>query len=263
MFADAKRKLRRADQHLANLKGAVQSFVRSKPYAFRIEREAKAGHYLLCGRITRSPRLLWALWIGDFIHNARSALDYAVYAMSTLDPGDQLRQSLQFPICDCPQSYSNACRKNHRLDGVDQAKKDVIEGHQPYQRSTTISDDSLFLLRGMSNVDKHHSLHLVAAAGQHATIQMGPIRYQATGGAVIKLGDWVTIQQVNMGRMSERESIVGRVTVSRGKCNMDPQPSIQVEFGKGEPWIQGRQVVQTLSAIRDRVEETIVDLEEA
>lgn len=205
-----------------------------------------------------------SLLIGDFVHNVRSALDHAIYEISSLSDTDKLRKHLQFPICDTSEKYAEACRR-HQLDGLLHAQEVIIERYQPYNFPQGFSDDALSLLREINIVDKHHIIQVTAASGEHATVKVsGIINVVARGGGKINLGNSISIQQVNNGVMGERESVVGKIYYSsKQNRSIELKPTIKVEFGEGKPRVEGRQVVTTLTAILNRIEEIVRDLKAA
>lgn len=259
-----KMKLRRAKHHLNNLNGIVQRFIKAQPYSMRIENDSDPEHHLLWGRMIRRPRRNWGLLVGDFVHNARSALDHVIHEMSALPPLDRFRRELQFPICDTSEEYVKA-RRRHRLDGVCPMQEVIIEKHQPYNGPNGFADDALSLLRELNIADKHHVLQLLVVSGEHATVNISGMNFVAMGGGVIKLGDIISMQQVNNGKMSERESVVGKIFWSSRQDrqrHMHVKPTIQIKFGGSNPRIEGRNVIGTLRAILHRVERVIEELED-
>ena len=90
------------------------------------------------------------------------------------------------------------------------------------------------------------------------------INVVARGGGKINLGNSISIQQVNNGVMGERESVVGKIYYSsKQNRSIELKPTIKVEFGEGKPRVEGRQVVTTLTAILNRIEEIVRDLKAA
>jgi hypothetical protein len=117
-------------------------------------------------RLTRSvefraqpPLEAWGLLVGDTLMNLRATLDYLVYAISySRNPGEfEDDRSTEFTIADSGQSFAR--RAPRELRGLPTDASALIEGLQPYHRSS-VEEDPLWLLREMSNIDKHRSLHL-------------------------------------------------------------------------------------------------------
>ena len=113
------------------------------------------------------PVLRLGVLVGDVISNLRSALDHVVYAVSFSRDPDEFRddRSTFFPIRDDPQGFTRRRRKEweplHEIRGIPPEAQAFIEGLQPYH-GDNVSEDPLCVLREMSNIDKHRSIHLAA-----------------------------------------------------------------------------------------------------
>jgi hypothetical protein len=95
--------------------------------------------------------LYMSLPVSDCIHNLRAALDYLVYELALLDSG-AVRGGTQFPIEDCPKSFSTK-RRNTYLCGLSDNHIRAIELLQPYS-----GIEWTRTLRAISNPDKHRHL---------------------------------------------------------------------------------------------------------
>ena len=93
-------KLRRADKHLNAIKVAIDRFIASKPYTFVLDADPKPPNYSIVARVKHLPDEELGIIIGDFAHNARSALNLLVYQLSQLPITDAKRYRLEFPIFD-------------------------------------------------------------------------------------------------------------------------------------------------------------------
>jgi hypothetical protein len=120
--------------------------------SFATEREAQPEH--------------WPLLAGEAVQSLRAALDHSVYAAS----GGEERT--QFPIYKSAEDF--AARPSSWLKGVPEATVAAIERLQPYrlapQKPTA---EPLYLLRELSNADKHRVLATVTTAVQHEAIGIG------------------------------------------------------------------------------------------
>ena len=105
------------------------------------------------------------LMMGDAIHNFRSALDSAVFALAHSDSprGVKFPHKLQFPICDNSGGWNSEMGRK-RLNGVKPKHVAIIERFQPYHGKNFVNiDDTIFvnplaLLRDSSNIDKHQQI---------------------------------------------------------------------------------------------------------
>lgn len=253
-------KLRRAHDHLDVLKDAIQQFVDSKPYTFRIDPHPKPPDYVIRAHINQAPPDDFGLAIGDFAHNARSALDVLVYRLSRLpESAKRERRHLAFPIFANPEDFHE--KKARLLNGIDACHVSFIEAAQPYNGSRR--DDPLAILREINNRDKHCVVTTVGAIGREPSITLN--RPQRNVGKIVMRAG--TVELVGFGiewasaqdrAITEDGAIVARITAkNQMQIDMNQDLEIDVQFGKGVPGIQGRQVVNTLSEIRDRVQQLL------
>jgi hypothetical protein len=105
------------------------------------------------------PQLRWGLMVGDVIHNARSALDQAVWLIALrTTPVEELWQDdvgwkIAFPV-----TLSESKFNRHRaLPFLADDGKEVLRGVQPYQEGDI--PEALQLLDRLWNIDKHRVIH--------------------------------------------------------------------------------------------------------
>ncbi len=172
-------KLYRAEEHLRSLDGEMTSFL--QPGCYEIINE-----FLVEGQInppitgpTRGifrrrvifknnpPLLRWGTIIGDAINNLRSSLDQVIYSISYSRNPTEFRddRSTEFPICDSPDAFNRPRRRarppHYEIRGIPPDAQAIVEGLQPYNRGKDkVSTDPLWILREMSNIDKHRSIHV-------------------------------------------------------------------------------------------------------
>src|SRR5215218_6041340 len=87
-------KLARAHEHLVALRAAIDEYLAARPFATPNERDEASGDYVFRLVVQQPLPLRLGVMVGDFAHNARSALDHLVYLLSE---GAYPRTS-QFPI---------------------------------------------------------------------------------------------------------------------------------------------------------------------
>jgi hypothetical protein len=114
----------------------------------------------------RPPLLRWGTIIGDAIQNLRSALDHIVYTISyrSNSSGFMNDETTEFPICDNFDALRGPHRRTwgpfHQIRGIPKDAQAIIEGLQPYHRGKeSLQADPLWILREMSNIDKHRTIH--------------------------------------------------------------------------------------------------------
>jgi len=261
-------KLRRADKHLNAIKVAINRFIASKPYDFVFEADPKPPNYSIIAMVRHLPDEEWGLIIGDFAHNARSALDMLVYQLSQLLLDDNKRFNLQFPIFDEVDGYEGNVQRY--LAGVTPEHIAIIESFQPYKRLDGSYDDALGILRAINNADKHRIINVVGAVGSFEGVGFGAgrigtniirgngIGIRVNGSSSVNFGDGFTYTGVGDGIIVKDRTVVAKLT-----SNTPPQvkmlhySNIAIQFGEGDPRVQGRSVVDTLTLIYDRVKEVI------
>ena len=261
-------KLHRADRHLNAIKIEVDRFIASKPYSFMLEANPKPPNYIIVARVRHLPDEEWGLIIGDFAHNARSALDLLVYQLSQLPPDNKRRFALEFPICDEVEDYTSKVQRY--LAGVAPEHIAIIEDFQPYKGLKGSHDDALGILRAINNADKHRIINVVGAVGSFEGVGFGAgrvgtniIRGNGIGirvnhGSSVNFGDGVTYTGVGDGIIVKDRTVVAKLTSNTPpQVKMLPYFQIAIQFGEGDPRVQGRSVVDTLTFIYDRVKEVI------
>jgi hypothetical protein len=79
-LVNVRRKLDRAEQHLDRLEAAVAPYNSGNFYSVGdLKRE---GEWLVCRlKVKQAPDPEWGLWVGEFLHNTRSALDNLVWQL--------------------------------------------------------------------------------------------------------------------------------------------------------------------------------------
>src|SRR5665213_3439953 len=99
-FVDARLKLGRAGEHLEQVR-ALTDEVASET---EVEFDAEKSEYFISKEVPPLPATL-SLSIGDFVHNARASLDYAVYELVTrLGKAPPRRGG--FPICASTDDFT-------------------------------------------------------------------------------------------------------------------------------------------------------------
>lgn len=172
-------KLQRASQHLKELKAEIDGWVEGDGYSIRIEpdpdpqcREYKIKANIL-REITEDP---FSLLIGDFLQNARAALDYIAFALGEAgaDDGmldDETALNAGFPIVGDVDREGFSGRGGDRFDElaarkiptVTEAVRAIIERSQPYYTGGELwASEPLWHLHELARFDRHRFLHPAA-----------------------------------------------------------------------------------------------------
>lgn len=154
-LASAWSRVRRADRHLREVRGRVNRFLNSNPYTIREKDDSGPDEVTIRVIPTRKPSALWDSMVADCLHNYRSALDHAVWALT--ERHGQPTRNRTFPIYLKRTEF----RKKYRGDVGDTGRcgaKAVIERFQPYKRGNGGDHSPLWLLHELDRFAKHRRL---------------------------------------------------------------------------------------------------------
>lgn len=159
-------KLERAEHHLDRLEAEVGAYNRRHPYFVPAELEAQDDGWFIARLVVREPPdPRWGVRVGEFVHNARSALDYLVWWLVESNKrkptGDnQFPMFTAVPATDKDRAERRRALKR-RLKGVPDEQRALIEALQPYTGGHVHRRPKLALtwLSVLSNTDKHRYLH--------------------------------------------------------------------------------------------------------
>jgi hypothetical protein len=166
-------KLNRAQAHLETLEREIKAWLAKKPYAVFGEYEpGSPDQYVFRVRFFAPVPPEWGVLIGEFLHNARSALDHIAWQVVSRGRGTPGR-STQFPIVLLKKEWGRESRR--RLPGASRRHIALIRERQPYQRPALLkkirsprrwsaAGHPLAILAALSNEDKHRVLTTTPAA---------------------------------------------------------------------------------------------------
>lgn len=264
-------KLRRAEKHLNDARASIQAFLESRPYTFALEANPKPPDFIIVVQATQlAPADDTGVIIGDFAHNARSALDLLTFQLSNLPPDDSDRRSLQFPIFDDEDRYKDHVERY--LAKVKPEHIAIIEDFQPYKNHDGFDNDPLSLLHDINNVDKHRVLHVIGAIARFLGLDFGGPRLGSdiiVGSApalsvghksTVNFGDGVTYTGVGDGVIVQNRTVVAKLTMP-SQVNMRPKFQVTIKFDEGSGRVKGRPVMNTLTIIHDRVRKVLSKFE--
>jgi hypothetical protein len=124
----------------------------------------------------------FGVWLGDFLHNVRCALDYCVYS-AVVEVGKDSGENAKFPIKKTKDLWlSDLVNRPPKarpspLIGLafDSREFAIVEQAQPYHVLTKDRPGHpLLKLQGLSNIDKHRQLHAVATRTTTPTFRVEP-----------------------------------------------------------------------------------------
>jgi len=162
-------KLARARDHARQLTREADAFRDSRPYQVVQDRDPDTGEWRTRAVVTRQPPASMGPILGDAVHNLRSSLDHAIFALSVAHQARELTEDEQrrptFPICRAEREWPKAVSSDLAL--VSDPARDQVRRLQPFLRpEDERSWDVLACLSDLDNADKHRSLLLTASAVQ-------------------------------------------------------------------------------------------------
>ena len=260
-----KLKLGRAKQHLDQLESEIADFIAGKPYTFTARPGEFYGEYLLVASANREVPEHWSLVIGDFAHNARSALDVLVGGISTLPPSDPKRRKTQFPIMTNAESFTETAKR--LLLGVSELDIAKISAEQPFVSG--VAPHPLHLLAELNNADKHRYIAVVGAVGREPTLELsGPAQispgFFMGGGMSAVLSPGLEVNMMGLkvaaigdGVLAKGETPVASIRFPGEEPSIHAECAVDIEFGSDCEDVKGLPVLQVLRAVYSHVDQVI------
>lgn len=148
-------KIERANKHIAELEDFILSsgVLEGKSIRRNTDAEARNPSLHIGAFHIYDPRI--PAFIGDAVHNLRSALDHLAFhlVMVGIDKGESRTkpwEMIQFPITHCADSYKSE-RTAGKVQGMERKAIEAIDALKPYKDGY----DALWLLHKLDNADKH------------------------------------------------------------------------------------------------------------
>lgn len=179
-FSCSRAKIARAEQHRKGIEPEIKALAESNPLTLSSKHNLKGTQEPVRFRYTVAKIAPipehWGLVVGDAVQNLRAALDHAVWALVVKEKGAKFAEAnapkIDFPIADDPTRFPK-----RRLGDIGIHPKfiAVIEQTQPYRRNQSAPrHDPLWILRALSNVDKHRLLHVIVVIPENCTVKTTP-----------------------------------------------------------------------------------------
>lgn len=150
-FSDARAKLARANDHIANVNSLIVGFLSTDFYRLHFETDKETGRTKVVFDSLHQPDSQFNLVLGDAISNLRSTLDYIAVAL--LHPVTGTWEGT-FPFADSQGDFEARIKKGN-LSGCAVRVVDELIKVQAYPGG---SGDSLWRLNKLRNIDKHRLL---------------------------------------------------------------------------------------------------------
>lgn len=170
-------KVARAESHIAELQGRVNSWLASDPITNRAAiDEDRLGWTLRL--IVRQPPPIeeWATIVGDVVHNLRSALDALVWTLATANGSEPSRPTqVQFPIVGNSEKWADEARR--RLGDLPGKYADRIKSLQPFNHPAGEEDHNALALLHQLDIDDKHKAGLTARVTPAGIQHDGHVRF--------------------------------------------------------------------------------------
>lgn len=166
LLASSSAKLNRAKELAAQLARDVEAFRALEPFEVVRGLDEAASEWVTYAVITAQPPIAWSMILGDCVHNLRSALDHAVFALSVRAAGRELTddeaREPAFPVCDTEAQWTRATSRELRFLGADAVA--LVRSAQPL----LVPEDArknwpLRVIADVDNADKHRALLVTAS----------------------------------------------------------------------------------------------------
>jgi hypothetical protein len=240
-------KFRRAEQHFDLLQAEIRGFFHREHQPIGVSAgylDAESGWHIFYGFVEEEPPLRLGVILGDFVHNARSALDHLVWQLVLLNGGTPKSgaRGNRWPIANTEHEWRTA----HGSDVRDVAATHVatIEQTQPYNAGDRAEDTIPSRLRFLSDVDKHQVVHPTLA------VILDPaeaVSFRVTSGS----GEIVR-KQVRFGAPFEHRTELMRVRVEplTPDTKVEMEGDVPVDIAFSERRLASGVAKQILDAVR-------------
>lgn len=161
-------KLRRAEEHLNFIASEGTRFIECNlDRAIPFEPQSPDQWTIIYWGEIEPLSPMWGTYMGDVVHNLRSALDNFLCILVHLNDPDHSLEHTQFPIHDTEEKWVNDVERRRRksdrpamTDGLSPDLLAIIKQAQPYHlRGAAKENSPLRKLRIASNADKHRTVH--------------------------------------------------------------------------------------------------------
>jgi hypothetical protein len=169
--------MQRAQEHLGTLVAAIAGFLRDPETYSPVLEIKEQRRPVLVMEDMKEPPPEWGALIGDYAHNLRSALDHLAFQLTIANSSGAISKERikgsAFPILVKSKDFWHAHSKGskigqpvwgsglHKLLGVSDTAKAIIEGLQPYHRRKYPGTRTLWELEELWNGDKHRLFPLM------------------------------------------------------------------------------------------------------
>jgi hypothetical protein len=204
-LAGVREKFGQAENHFKLLQAEIRAWLHRDPQPIGLSipyLDTESGWHVLYGIVNEQPPLRLGVILGDFLHNARSALDHLVWQL-VIANGHTPRAGPRgnaWPFAHTEDEWSTALGSH--LRGVAPEHQALIKRTQPYEarnrpEAPSPEDTIPARLRFLSDIDKHQivnpALMVIGDPGEGLSFRVvhGPgeiVKRQVNAGAAFEHG---------------------------------------------------------------------------
>jgi hypothetical protein len=240
LFRDAKLKIKRANQHIEELRGLLNAFLQTDFYRLNVQTNTEIGRTMVIFEQTEAvPEDIQTI-LGDAMQNLRSVLDYMLTEILTRAGGPTGR--VKFPAWGDAKAVKTALTNGQmKAAGADIIDL-IVDVVQPYPGG---NGADIAVLHSLNVVDKHlHLTPVVAFAG------MTNVSFR-TRRATVRNATFM-----GQGPIMSMISVPGLLILDG-----DPKPMVKVVFGQGDVF-EGQAIIPTLEQLSKLVAGTLQAVEQ-
>jgi hypothetical protein len=153
-----RQKIFRVRHHFEEFQQELKTYFQTNPGAMVLAPDSSINSPTFSFQSANPIPARFGLITGDCLQNLRSSLDYLVWEL-VLAAGSQPSWKSMFPICSTRDAF-NAAMQRKRLEGVGPAAIAIIESLQPFQSGTVYTENILWILDELTNINKHRRILL-------------------------------------------------------------------------------------------------------
>ncbi|MGD0197386.1 MAG: hypothetical protein ABSC56_05715 [Solirubrobacteraceae bacterium] len=243
-----RRRIDRAQSKLDDLNAEVGPWIKDESNELRGEVHPDTGKFVGYIDLRGEPPIDWSIEVGEIVHNLRASLDSLVWLMVP-----RRRRTIRtcFPIHTDPDEFACAVtlparkRRPGPLTGLDPASAPFafIEAAQPYNGPHGAEYHPLFIIRELSNEDKHRTI-LARTIGIPTSDGKPVINFFTNDLEVIRESVWLKVD----GPVIQGAPVMGgdvQITGKNPQMKVEAGLPLSVAFGKPMLVVSGlAQVVQ-------------------
>ncbi len=185
-------RLRRADEHLEEVKALLRAYYREQPYNITGEFDPDAAQIRYAfGEVNAPPPVRVATIGGEVLHNLRSALDHLAWELVEENEAGNATKDTAFPVLKAAPAANaqGISPPPHVAGGVSATASALIQRVQPYQLGLDFAADPVYLLRELNNIDKHRHV-TIRGVRSEGTYIAGPLPHFTFTARLLTANEW-------------------------------------------------------------------------